>query len=229
MSTEKITKDNMPFVAPDDDGIRPAGKPDECFYCKQKVGDRHLWKCVAVDKKVLVKFELTLEDNVPVSWDREQIEFHYNKSSWCGSNIVELVKRNFDKLDAADNCGCNVMGEAKYIEDGDIVAFCNGKSKLIPNFKQCPFIVRTCSMDGQIVGYTCMGECANCPAEHAKDKEIENLKAVLKDMCELWESMGTQIPPLLNEQKYLNAKAINDKYTNVPTNAPDMNDVWMEE
>jgi hypothetical protein len=142
MSNEKITKDNMPFVTPDDNGIRPAGKPDECFYCKQKVGERHLWDCAAVDKKVLVRFELTLEVNVPVSWDREQIEFHYNESSWCGSNIVELVKRNFDKLDDADNCGCNVLGEAKYIKDGDIVEYCNGNSELIPDLEPCPWCKR---------------------------------------------------------------------------------------
>jgi hypothetical protein len=31
-------------------------------------------------------------------------------------------------------------------------------------------------MDGQIIGYTCKGECAKCPAKDAKDKEIESLK-----------------------------------------------------
>ena len=48
------------------------------------------------------------------------------------------------------------------------------------DLKPCPFLVRMCSMDGQIIGYTCKGECANCPAEDAKDKEIENLKAALE-------------------------------------------------
>lgn len=37
--------------------------------------------------------------------------------------------------------------------------------------------------------------------------EIERLKSALKDMCELWGSMGKQIPPLLNERRYLHAKA----------------------
>jgi hypothetical protein len=31
-------------------------------------------------------------------------------------------------------------------------------------------------MDGQIIGYTCKGECAKCPAKDAKDKEIERMK-----------------------------------------------------
>ncbi len=58
----------------------------------------------------------------------------------------------------------------------------------------------------------------------AKTAEIKRLEGALKDMCELWESMGTQIPPLLNEQKYLNVKAIVGTDTNVPANAPDTND-----
>ena len=41
-----------------------------------------------------------------------------------------------------------------------------------------------------------------------KDKEIEGLKAALTDMCELWGALGKQIPPLLVEQKYLNATAV---------------------
>jgi hypothetical protein len=54
------------------------------------------------------------------------------------------------------------------------------------------------------------------PAEDAKDKEIERLKAALSDMCEMWSAIGKQIPPFLVEQKYLNATA-------VLVNAPDTN------
>lgn len=66
------------------------------------------------------------------------------------------------------------------------------------------------------------------PAEEDLKKEFERLKVALKDMCELWESMGKQIPPLLNEQKYLNAKALTGEDTDVPTNAPDKNADTME-
>lgn len=117
----KITKDTMPFVTPDDDGIRPAGKPDECFYCQQKVGERHLWECVSVERKVLVKFELILEVDVPVSWDKEHIEFRYNRSRWCGSNIVDIVNRNFEKLDKENRCGCEILNKAEYMRDGDVL------------------------------------------------------------------------------------------------------------
>lgn len=44
----------------------------------------------------------------------------------------------------------------------------------------------------------------------------DTLKAALQDMCELWESIGKQIPPLLNEQKYLNARNLAGNATDVP-------------
>ncbi len=37
-----------PKVLPNDYGIRPAGKPDECFYCYQRVGQAHRSDCVTV-------------------------------------------------------------------------------------------------------------------------------------------------------------------------------------
>jgi hypothetical protein len=40
-------------------------------------------------------------------------------------------------------------------------------------------------MDGQIIGYTCKGECAKCPAEDAKDREIERMKEALKQIAYL--------------------------------------------
>lgn len=45
----------IPFH-PNDDGIRPAGPPDVCFYCNQKVGFPHIQTCVAVKKTVRLRF-----------------------------------------------------------------------------------------------------------------------------------------------------------------------------
>jgi hypothetical protein len=42
--------DNWPLVAPNDDGIRPAGPRDACFYCRQKVGQPHKPDCVHRDE-----------------------------------------------------------------------------------------------------------------------------------------------------------------------------------
>jgi len=65
--------DQWPLVAINDDGIRPAGEPDECFYCKQEVGQPHGRVCVMVTKRVLVRYTVDVEISVPHYSDAEQI------------------------------------------------------------------------------------------------------------------------------------------------------------
>ena len=88
---------DWPLVDPNDDGIRPAGKPDQCFYCQQTVGTPHGKKCVIVTK--LVEMRVTLKMNgrtyrgiwevrEPYSWDARMSEFHKNESSWCANNFL---------------------------------------------------------------------------------------------------------------------------------------------
>lgn len=119
MSKQTITPDNMPLVTKKD--VAPAGKPDECFWCNQKIGHRHLWKCAAVTRKVLLKVTLKLEEDVPVSWDAKKINWRYNKSSWCGSNLERIVSDNIEKLGRNGRCGCKLLiDDVEYIEDGEI-------------------------------------------------------------------------------------------------------------
>jgi hypothetical protein len=92
-----------PLVDANDDGIRPAGKPDECFYCHQKVGQPHGPECVVVHKKVRVRVTMEIEMEVPASWDDDAIEFHYNDGTWCANNIVGLIQ---DYLDSHDEDIC---------------------------------------------------------------------------------------------------------------------------
>jgi hypothetical protein len=86
--------DQWPLVAINDDGIRPAGEPDECFYCHQKVGQPHGRDCVIVTKRVLVRYVVEVVINVPHSWTAEEIidfENHegdsYNLEPINGSEI----------------------------------------------------------------------------------------------------------------------------------------------
>jgi len=105
----------MPLVLEDDDGIRPAGRPDECFYCRQKVGTPHGEECVIPQKKVKITYTFDLEIEVPYSWGKKQIEFHRNESSWCSDNAIrDLVASSINK----DRCLCDGF-EAEYIEDID--------------------------------------------------------------------------------------------------------------
>lgn len=95
MSTE-LDWLKIPRVAPDDFGIRPGGKPDECFYCLRKVGEQHLRKCVIITR--LVRLRVTLRQRgrevsglyveaLPADWSAEDIEFSRNESTWCADNV----------------------------------------------------------------------------------------------------------------------------------------------
>jgi hypothetical protein len=94
-----------PLVHPQDDGIRPAGSPTACFYCKQEVGQPHLYSCVAVQKKVTCgvsvkgisqdQLRLIWNTECPAFWDAESFEYHKNESSWCQSNFIDHLRKIF--------------------------------------------------------------------------------------------------------------------------------------
>lgn len=86
-----------PRVTVDDDGIRPAGRPDECFYCSQTVGDEHARDCVIVTRPIVMDICVDLPErtlrgtwalDVPHSWDEEMIRFRYGESTWCADNLL---------------------------------------------------------------------------------------------------------------------------------------------
>lgn len=97
---------NPPIVKEDDTGIRPAGKPDECFYCHRKVGEPHKYDCVTVVKKVKMMATIYYETEVPVSWCDEDIKSHYNNGTWCSNNIVQELQSYIDYLDKKGECLC---------------------------------------------------------------------------------------------------------------------------
>lgn len=94
-----------PKVLVDDDGIRPAGQPDECFYCNQKVGQPHKQDCVILNRKVKVRYSYEIEIEVPHFWDKETIEFHRNDSSWCADNSLDDIEE-YSKSRGGCLCGC---------------------------------------------------------------------------------------------------------------------------
>ena len=98
---------NWPRVLKSDDGIRPAGKPDECFYCHSKVGEYHGRECVTIKKLVKLKYTFVVDVEVPHYWTKDDIEFHRNESSWCASNAISELEKQGD-------CLCPVF-ECEYI------------------------------------------------------------------------------------------------------------------
>lgn len=80
---------------------RPLGNPDECFYCKQRVGSQHSTDCVIRQRTVVLNCNIKVVMPVPEQWDEEMINFHLNESSWCADNLVRVlnayVKREEDE------------------------------------------------------------------------------------------------------------------------------------
>lgn len=95
-----------PLVLAKDDGIRPAGPPDACFYCNQKVGQPHTRSCVCVQKVVKVRFAVDLDLRVPYDWKPTDVDFRYQDSTWCGDNILDLAREQLLVERAAGGCLC---------------------------------------------------------------------------------------------------------------------------
>lgn len=93
---------DWPKVLPDDQGIRPAGPSDACFYCGRRVGEEHQRTCVTVVKKVKIVASIELEIDVPHHWDESNVNFYQNDSSWCASNIIKVLQ----ELDVKETCLC---------------------------------------------------------------------------------------------------------------------------
>lgn len=101
--THQVTPENGP---------RPAGQADECFYCKQKIGADHKPDCVCRKKTVVVRLELEIAIAVPEDWDTRDIEFFYGEK-WCASNLVHLLEH----FKGRDRCLCPYLAGATYLRD----------------------------------------------------------------------------------------------------------------
>ena len=97
---------DWPNVVENDDGIRPAGPPDACFYCGQPVGSPHNRTCVVVTRRVRVRYSFDIEIDVPYFWTADNIDFHRNKSSWCADNALADIEAHQAALEQAGNCLC---------------------------------------------------------------------------------------------------------------------------
>lgn len=55
-------------------------------------------------QKRTVRIEVDLPMEFPKEWDDKQINFHLNESSWCFSNIIEIL----EKYDEEHGCLCSI-------------------------------------------------------------------------------------------------------------------------
>lgn len=86
-----------------ENGPRPAGRSDRCFYCDVAVNYPHAKDCVCRKRTVLIEARVQYVVDVPEDWPVEQIESHRNESSWCASNDVALIQ---GRIDPPEGCPC---------------------------------------------------------------------------------------------------------------------------
>lgn len=116
-------------VLPDDHGIRPAGRPDECFYCQRRVGQNHAADCAVIVRDVAYGVWHAIEGHrlgtwkteEPAHWDDDLGEFHKNESSWCASNMIDDERYSglpLPQAEREDDCICGLV-RFECIERGD--------------------------------------------------------------------------------------------------------------
>ena len=105
-------------VTADDEGIRPAGPKDECFYCQVKIGGQHGAECVIRKRTVIVELTIQVAVAVPEYWDDDAIEFRYNESSACKNGLIEDIVRMQERMRTAGNCLCSA-GEVTFVREAD--------------------------------------------------------------------------------------------------------------
>ncbi len=86
-------------------GVRPAGPSDRCFYCDRLLGEAHTESCVLYLKSVTVRAIVEYVIRVPVSWDKYNVEFGRNESSWCANNGIDEIARIAAARDTTDERG----------------------------------------------------------------------------------------------------------------------------
>ena len=95
---------------------RPAGKPDECFYCHRKIGEEHAGTCVIRSRTVVCEIKLELVRTVPEDWDEDMINFHMNDSSWCFDNIAEEIADTVERMPDG-TCVLCAHAEGRFIRE----------------------------------------------------------------------------------------------------------------
>lgn len=88
-----------------DHGIRPAGKPTECFYCHAQREAQHNEGCVIRERTVVVDVTIRMVITKPEGWTPEMIEEHWNDSSWCQDNIISYLEAQSESM----GCLCGTV------------------------------------------------------------------------------------------------------------------------
>lgn len=115
--THKVTLENGP---------RPAGRPDYCFYCNEPIGNDHRPDCVCRKRTIVLELKTEVVIDVPEHWHESMIDFYYNESSHCTDNLLQLLVKRYSLTGDGEpgpypcSCGnseCRYVGEASEQDD----------------------------------------------------------------------------------------------------------------
>jgi|ERR1700679_3151709 hypothetical protein len=85
-------------------GPRPAGRPDECFYCRLPVGSAHAEGCVLRKRTIVMIAEIEVLVEVDQLSAAGVIERGFNEGSWCADNLLGWI----ENAQRADKCLCDL-------------------------------------------------------------------------------------------------------------------------
>lgn len=99
-----------------DNGPRPAGRPDQCFYCKSSIGTEHMPDCVCRLRTVVVEAIITYTIDVPEQWSAHDIEYQRNDGSWCANGMLGELEKICSDDPENPRCLCEVA-KFKYVRE----------------------------------------------------------------------------------------------------------------
>lgn len=101
----KVTRDNGP---------RPAGPANQCFYCTRKIGQEHAADCPLRVRTVVVDISLRIGMQVPETWTESNIQSFFNGGN-CINNQVTELENSF--LAAGKKCLCEAFSGVRFVRE----------------------------------------------------------------------------------------------------------------
>lgn len=139
-----------PIVLPDDDGIRPAGSPTQCFYCNRPVGQEHRRDCVCVHQHVV--YDVLVDGRVvgeygnyePYAWTLSDCEQRRNRGSWCADNALDTIvwsdSEAQQRVEAwvETRCMCGILTFRPRTNDAGPFVKLRDPTQSLPEATSCP-------------------------------------------------------------------------------------------
>ena len=99
----------LPPLVTADCGPAPAGRPGQCVYCCQPIGERHKPNCPHWTRPVRLRVTFEYVSDEPMFFDADGIRVRYNEGTWCADNLVATLERLGEQF----GCLCNLPGAVR--------------------------------------------------------------------------------------------------------------------